>query len=149
MDLHGHVSYLVTGNVAYEMVYHAGDAWSHLAYTAPTYADPDCGRIVTLYYAGFALASQLHDPDAAVHDVLEVSPHLDSCCYQSLQLADVCHLQIVNLEVSPCPSLCASLPFWLPSLPVPYTAYQPAFTCTAQDMHIGNFTVCSLRAVAS
>ncbi len=118
MDLHGYVSYLVTVNVAYEMTWHASDAWSHLGHTTPTYAYPD-SDIVNLYYADFAPATQLHDHDAAVHDVLKVSPHLDSCCYQSLQLADVCHLQIVNLEVSPCPSLCASLPFWLPSLPVP------------------------------
>ena len=146
MDLYGYVSYLVTVNVAYEMTWHASDAWSHLGHTAPTYAYPD-SDIVTLCY-DFAPATQLQDHDAAVHGVLEVSPHLNSCCYQSLQLADVCHLQIVNLEVSPCPSLCAALPFWLPSLPVPYTAYQPAFTCTAQDMQIGNFTVCSLQAVA-
>jgi len=92
MDLRAHVSYLVTVNVAYEMTYHVGDAWSHLDHIAPTYACPDSGHTVTLYYADFALATHLHDHNAAVHDVLEVSLHLNSCCYQSLQLVDVCHL---------------------------------------------------------
>ena len=94
---------------------------------------------MTLYYAGFALATQLRVHNAAAHNVLEVSPHLDSCCYQLLQLANVCHLQNAIPNISPCPSLCASLPFWLPSLPVPHKAYPPTFTRTAQDMQIGRF----------
>ncbi len=74
-----HVSYLVTMIVAYETACHADDACNHLAHTAPTYADPDSGHTVTLY-AGFVPATQLHYHKAAAHDVLEVSPHLDSCC---------------------------------------------------------------------